>query len=308
MQLSPIDLARLNRSLGDKINNEARQRGVAAAAIRKQYIFTLFLSRIFDTDPQPPWVLLGGNALLIRTGGGRFTQDIDLARASAWETSEDARVELQELADRGADRDPFTFVVRSVTPHSEPDAYGYGGKTAKAKVQALLGEIIFDDFTIDLTERRHLDAPVEQVPLRAVISHETLTSLPTVPTTPLESHLADKVCAMYEMHGDRPSTRYRDLADIVRILDAGPIRGSRLAEVLQREAGRRKMTLPSRMQAPSEAWFEAFPLQASTFAEYPEKLWNLDAALNAARPLLDSVLSGERASGVWNPKTHTWSD
>ncbi|MDQ7880325.1 nucleotidyl transferase AbiEii/AbiGii toxin family protein [Microbacterium sp. QXD-8] len=311
MALTTLQLAALARSLQARLNNEARRRGVTADVIRKQYVFTLFLSRLFDTDPQPPWVLLGGNALLIRTGGGRFTQDIDLARESEWESTEDVRAELQSLVNAGADRDPFTFVVVSVEPHSEPDPYGYGAKTANAKVQASLGAQVFDTFTIDLTERRHLDVPVDQVPLRAVIEHDTLADLPSVPTTPLENHLADKVCAMYERHGrggESPSTRYRDLADIVRILDAGPIDAARLKEVLARESGRRRATLPSRMEAPAEEWRVAFPRQARTFAEYPSRLYELDASLDETRPCLDPVLSGERMSGTWDHEERSWSD
>jgi hypothetical protein len=311
MALTATQLANLARSLSARLNNEARRRGVTADVIRKQYVFTLFLSRLFDSDPQPPWVLLGGNALLIRTGAGRFTQDVDLARESKWKSTEDVRVELQSLADAGADRDPFTFVIVSVEPHSEPDPYGYGSKTATAKVQASLGAQVFDTFTIDLTERRHLDVPVDQVPLRAVIEHETLADLPSVPTTPLENHLADKVCAMYERHGkdgESPSTRYRDLADIVRIIRAGPIDAARFKEILTRESGRRKLALPSNMEAPAKEWRVAFPLQARTFAEYPSRLHELDSSLNETRPCLDPILSGDRTSGTWDHEAQFWTD
>jgi len=307
--LTAVELARFARSVGAKLNTEARHRGVAADVIRKQYVFTLFLSRLFGADPQPPWVLLGGNALLIRTGGGRFTQDIDLARQSAWTTAEDVRCELQSLADAPAARDPFTFIIASVEAHSEVDPFGYGAKTASAKVQARLGSQVFEVFTIDLTERRHLDVPVDHVPLRVVIPHATLSELPSVPTTPLENHLADKVCAMYELHGrDRtsPSTRYRDLADIVRILDAGPLNAERLITVLGRESGRRRMTLPERLVAPSDQWRDAFPRQARTFAEYPSRLYPLDASLDEARSCLDPILSGERTSGTWDSETRSW--
>lgn len=306
-----VQLASLARSISAKLNSEARRRGVTADVIRKQYVFTLFLSRLFGTDEDPQWVLLGGNALLIRTGGGRFTKDIDLARESVWATTDDALLELQSLADAGARRDPFTFVIASVEAHSDGHTLGYGAKTANAKVQARLGSQIFETFAIDLTERRHLDVPVDRVPLKAVIDHETLVDLPSVPTIPLENHLADKVCAMYELHGrdhTSPSTRYRDLADIVRILDAGPLDAARFIVVLKRESGRRRLTLPNLMGPPSGQWRDAFPLQARTFAEYPSRLYELDASLDETRPCLDPILSGERTSGTWNPATRSWSD
>ena len=228
-----------------------------------------------------------------------------------WTSTDNVRAELQALTDSGADRDPFIFVVVAVEPYSQPDPFDYGAKTAKARVQALLGAQVFDTFTVDLTERRHLDAPVDQVPLRAVIDHDTLSHLPSVPTTPLENHLADKVCAMFERHGrggDSPSTRYRDLADIVRILDAGHIDATRLKEVLDREAGRRRIRLPSLMESPAEGWQIAFPRQARTFAEYPSRLHDLDASLDETRPCLDPILSGERTSGTWDREKRAWSD
>ena len=225
---------------------------------------------------------------------------------SDWEGPEQLRAELQRMVDERSDRDPFTFTIDSVTAQSEPDPYGYGGKTAKAKVTARLGVSGFDGFSIDLTLRRHVDAPVDQVKLLPVIDDPTLASLPSVPTTPLENHLADKVCAMYEQHENGPSTRYRDLADIVRILRAGPIDAERLLIVLSREARRRKMTFPSAMTAPSETWHTAFPAQAKTFAEYPPELYDLNASLDATRGCLDEILSGARTTGVWDRETQTW--
>lgn len=308
MQLSTLELARLNQSLAGKLRNEAQKRKVAADLVRKQYVFTLFLSRIFDVEPQPPWVLLGGNALMIRTGGGRFTTDIDLAREGDWAEPQQLRDELQAMVDVRPDRDPFTFTIEAVVPHSEPDPLGYGGATAKAKVNASLGSSLFEGFSIDLTLRRHVDSPVDHVALRPVIDHPTLENLPTVPTTPLENHLADKVCALYEKHANGPSTRYRDLADIVRILEAGPIDAARLRLVLDREEQRRKMVLPVSMRAPSGAWTKEFPVQAKEFAEYPSALYSLVASLDATRPCLDPILAGTRNSGIWDPQLQEWID
>jgi len=229
-----LELNRLRASLGTKLVNEARNRGVAADPIRKQYIFTIFLSRIFQNQ-DAPFVLLGGNALLIRTGGGRFTQDIDLARETPWIDAEEVLAELRRFAGQPYRADPFEFELASATIHREVDPSGYGAETAKVKARALLGGHVFESFSIDLTVRRHLDAPVDRVPLKPVIDHETLRDLPTVPTTPVEHHLADKICALYERYGSNGATssRYRDLADIVRIVAAIPFDAGRLIKVLE---------------------------------------------------------------------------
>lgn len=306
--LTQLEANRLRQSLGTKLANEARRRGVAADPIRKQYIFTIFLSRLFQ-NPDAPWVLLGGNALLIRTGGGRFTQDVDLARDEPWASAEDALSELRRLCRRPHHGDPFEFELYAVTTQREADPYGYGVETAKVKARASLGGQEFESFSIDLSRRRHLDAPANQVPLKPIIDHETLRDLPSVPTTPIEHHLADKICALYELHGDNGdevSTRYRDLADVVRIVAAVPFEARRLSTVLQREAGRRKMELPDAVQAPSAAWVTGFPRSAAGFAQFPREYWDLDAALAFCDSCLGEILNGRRTSGSWNPDERSW--
>jgi hypothetical protein len=306
--LTQLEANRLRQSLGARLASEARSRGVAADPVRKQYIFTIFLSRIFQ-DATAPWVLLGGNALLIRTGGGRFTQDIDLAREAPWASPEDVLSELQRLSSRPHYGDPFEFELYSVTTHRQADPYGYGTETVKVRARALLGGQEFESFSIDLTTRRHIDAAVDQVPLTPIIDHDTLRDLPSVPTVPVEHHLADKICALYERHGpdgDEASTRYRDLADIVRIVAALPFGAARLTTVLEREAGRRQLTLPNKILAPSEDWATGFSRAARAFAEYPRDYRDLHAALTFCSTCLDEILSGERTSGTWNPHDRSW--
>jgi hypothetical protein len=305
---SQIELIRLRASLGAKLASEARKRGVTADLVRKQYIFTIFLSRIFQDDAAP-WVLLGGNALMIRTGHGRFTQDVDLARQSAWRSLDDALAELRMLSSRPYRNDPFEFKLDSVEQHQEPDPYGYGAETGKVKARAMLAGRDFESFSIDLTTRRHVDGRVDNIPLRPIIEHETLEELPAVPTTPIENHLADKICALFERHGPDgsvPSTRYRDLADIVRIIKATPFDAGRLMIVLEREADRRRMTLPAGFIAPSADWVAAFPRAAANFAEYPRELWDLAAALTFCGACLDEVLAGHRRGGIWDPRDQSW--
>lgn len=307
--MADVEMQRLNMLLARMIKAEATRRGVIASSVRKQYVFTLFLSRMFSGNDQPPWVLLGGNALLIRTGGGRFTQDIDLARDSTWVDVDEVREELQALANQNPERDPFVFDIYAVKAHSEADPFGYGTKTAKARVRVTLGGVEFDTFSIDITTRRHLDGAVDDIPLRPIIEHETLNDLPAVPTTPAENHLADKICAMYEPHGEdkKPSTRYRDLADIVRLIGAADIDAERLMRVLDREKQRRKIALPVAMVSPGESWEIQFPRAARDFAEYPSDLHPLDASLEAAAVCLDPILSGERTTGVWSSGKRVWA-
>lgn len=303
----PANLGSYRASLNARLRNVAKARGVSPVFVRKQYVFTKFLNRVF-TQAAEGWVLLGGNALLIRTGGGRFTQDIDLARQGELPAPQSLQQELQTYCRPPDDGDYWFFDIKSVESRDNTDQYGYGTHAIKVKVASRLGTKTFEEFTIDITQRRHVDGAVDHVPLRAVIDDDTGDELVSVPTVPVENHLADKICAMYERHGaeQKPSSRMRDLADIVRIVQALRIDAERLRTVLDREAGRRKIQLPAGIVEPDPKWATDFPREARTFAEYPDELHSLEASLGVASKCLNEILAGERTSGVWKPRSASW--
>ncbi|MGP6175382.1 nucleotidyl transferase AbiEii/AbiGii toxin family protein [Corynebacterium sp. A21] len=301
-------LQRLRKILSTKITTVARGKGVDPQLVRKQYVFALFFKRLFHGDTAD-WMLLGGNALLIRAGGGRFTRDIDLARDTTWEDPAPVREELQALVNAGMSSDPFRFELGDIDAHSDPDSFGYGSKTAKITVTVWLGNRIFDTFIIDITNRRHDHGPVDMLPLSPVIEHETLADLPDIPVVAVENHLADKICAMYELHGrnkDEPSTRYRDLADLVRLISSSRIDAARLREVLDHEQQRRGIVLPQQLQAPSPRWVENFPRAAKDFAEYPVAYHPLEVSVDVAGRCLDPILAGAIMTGQWDPISYSW--
>lgn len=296
------------KQINARLRNEADAQRASVIDLRKQYIFTIFLRRIFHT-PDGQWLLLGGNALILRTGGGRYTQDIDLARATPLSDAGTVRKELQSLVDRETPDGLFRFDIRKIEMRTNHvDDFGYRTPTAKASVTAYLGTKVFDSFSIDIVQQRHLQSPVEWIPLRAVIQHETLENLPKVPVAPLESHLADKICAMYERHKGSPSTRMRDLADIVRIVQQLSFTAGVLQEKLSHERQRRDMTLPLSFESPGANWETSFPKAAKTYNGYPPELHALKASLEYAGACLTPVLSGSRKDGIWKPESQQWID
>lgn len=305
----PATLSAYRASLNARLRAEAKHRDVPVALIRKQYVFTEFLDRLFRNGADN-WVLLGGNALLIRTGGGRFTQDIDLAHQGELPDPTALRDELQSYCQRRNEQEFWFFDIETVVVHNSTDQYGYGTQAMKAKVISRLGTGTFEPFSIDITQRRHVDSPVDLVPLRALISDQTDGDLVSVPTIPVENHLADKICAMYERHGpeQKPSTRMRDLADIVRILQQLPFDAARLHTVLEREAGRRKIQLSSEIVVPGPDWARDFPKAAKDFAEYPVELRPVEASLDVAGQCLNPILAGDRREGAWQPTSSSWAD
>ena len=304
---SAINPLILRRSIGAKIKNAAAKADVPPADMRKRFIFSIFFKHLF-AEPND-WMVLGGNALVVRTGGGRFTQDVDLSRATPWENSDDLKEELQSLINAGNGVTPFEFIVTKVVPHSEPDIYGYGAETASAKVTVELGNMEFDSFSIDLTSRRHTQPQPEMIKVREPFSHELLENLPEIPVVAIENHIADKVCALYEDYGGRTgrSTRYRDLADLVRIAQNLDFKAEKLVKMLPHEAQRRKMKMPLAMESPHTSWEEEFPNAARKFAQYPAEYTDLAAALNVVGRCLDEILDGRRSEGRWNAGEQKWT-
>lgn len=302
---APSSPAALRASLNSLLKNEARRRGVTVELVRKQYIFTVFFRRVFARE-QTGWMLLGGNALLIRTGGGRFTRDIDLARASGWESPEALLTELRDLvADEPTDG--FRFEVTGVLGHDRTDAYGYGTATSKVGVRSFLGAVPFEPFSIDISVRRHVEGPVDRIAPMQVIDHPSLIDLPLIPTVPVENHLADKICAMYEPHETGVSTRYRDLADIVRIIKDLRFNAGQLDKLLEHESQRRRIQRPGALTSPGSQWSTGYESAARGFAEFPVELQSLDASLAYASGCLTDVLARHRRTGTWDPEAQAWA-
>lgn len=305
---SAIELARERRSRDAKIRNAARSQGTTAELIRKQVAFNLFFQRIFSPEDSR-WTLLGGNALLIRTGYGRFTQDIDLSRNEQWADLSHVQEELGALLSEGDRPDDFSFAITKAIAHSEPDNYGYGSKTAKINVRVDFGGKPFDTFSIDITSRKHITSAVERIQLKPALDDQALIDLPAIPTVPAENHLADKICALYETHhGEkrRPSTRYRDLADMIRFVKDVPFDAAQLILVLKHEQQRRKIQLPHQLSSPHLSWEKEYPKAARTFAQYPQHLLPLDKALDYAGTCLNEILNTTRTTGYWNPEHQQW--
>lgn len=300
----PSSPAALRASLNSLLKNDAQRRGVTVEVVRKQYIFAVFFRRVFARD-DARWMLLGGNALLIRTGGGRFTRDIDLARDSGWESPEELLAELRDLV-AGGPTDLFRFEVTGVLEHDRTDAYGYGTATSKIGVRSFLGAVEFEAFSIDVSVRRHIDGPVDRIAPMPVIDHPTLDGLPLIPTVPVENHLADKICAMYEPHETGVSTRYRDLADIVRIIKDLRFEAGRLDELLEHESQRRRIERPHAMTPPGPQWATDYESATRGFAEFPTHLQSLEASLAYASGCLADVLTRHRHTGTWDPDAQAW--
>ncbi len=76
---------------------------------------------------------------------------------------------------------------------------------------------------------------------------------------PLVDHIADKVAATFERYGETvaPSTRYKDLVDLVAIILEASVRANAQTAALTSEADRRGIALPDRFIVPDRGLWDA---------------------------------------------------
>jgi len=119
---------------------------------------------------------------------------------------------------------------------------------------------------------------------------------------PLVDHIADKVSAIVQRYGDqdRPSTRFKDLVDLVAMVNEVSVATDQQTAALRSEAERRGIALPATFDVPDrEIWDWGYAAEAGrsllTIAG------TLDKALRIVRPFVEPLLVGT-AAGRWDPK------
>ena len=126
---------------------------------------------------------------------------------------------------------------------------------------------------------------------------------------PLVDHVADKVAATFDGYGENkqnPSTRFRDLVDLVAISLGATIAADAQMAAMQSEADRRGVTLPARFDVPDRAlWERGYAAEAQR--SLLPIAHTLDEALDVVRPFLDPLLDGT-ACGTWDRDGQRWTE
>ena len=282
------------RALTDKLRDLATRSRWTLQQLQRQMAYDRLLERLYLVDEG--WIIKGATALLARDIGVRGTLDIDLYREVAREI---AGADLREAAalDLG---DWFRFQVGAPRPLADT-----GG--VRLPVKAFVGNTEWAAFHVDLVgeDLRMTGAPEDVPPLARVVMPDVEQHGYRV--YPLVDHVADKVCAIFERHGPtrRPSTRYRDLVDLVAIVLAAPVEAEPQLTALRSETQRRGMQLPGRFAVPDQRlWESGYPAEAERSLLPVAR--TLDEALATVMPFLDPLLDWT-ARGRWDPRHTRWA-
>jgi len=124
---------------------------------------------------------------------------------------------------------------------------------------------------------------------------------------PLVDHVADKVAATYERYGTSrmPSTRYRDLVDLIAIITGASVEATAQRTALESEFARRGLALPNHFDIPDRAlWTSGYAAEARR--SLLDTARTLDEALALLQPFADPLLQGT-ARDSWHPSQGRWA-
>ena len=282
------------------LKKAVRDRGGDPGDGYRQALRDRFLCRVFS-DPDGRFILKGGSGLLARIPDGRATRDIDFATASR-ESSEDALAALVELVDR----DMGDFLAFKLDKWSESlDDNGYS-RLLKLRFQTFLGHEEKDPILIDLSLDCGITQPADRIVPANRVRVAGLESCDYL-VYPLPDQLADKLCAIMETQpGGWPSSRMKDLVDVVYYATNVTLALKDLARAIECECRKRGMGVPSRFEAPA-AWAGSFAAFAKK-SGLPEEHASFTAATSLASAFFDPALGGTlaRQNSFWDSDSLCW--
>jgi len=283
------------QALDQRLKNEAANTGLGVARLRKRVAFELFLRRLLLVAPDR-WVLKGALALDFRLAvATRSTKDIDLGRDDDEQTATRDVAAAQQLAMD----DFFTFAAIRTDTLEDTDEFS----AVRFHVTAQLAGRTFEQFLLDIGFSDTISWTPDTIHTSELLSFAGIGPL-ALPAIPIPQHLAEKVHAYTRIYGEykQPSTRPKDLVDILLIERSVPIQAKELRDALQSTfAERARQPLPTSLPPPPATWAGPYGRLAETVSVESD----LSSAFTRASAFLDPVLSGY-ARGGWDTRRRKW--
>jgi hypothetical protein len=285
--------ASFRQALTDRLKQTAKHSRWTMPQLQRQVAYDRLLERLYLADDG--WILKGATALLARGLGTRGTLDIDIYRQV---TQEVAEIDLRQAAAIDA-ADWFRFEIGAGAV--------LGATGVRLPVNSVIGTATWAQFHVDLVGIgvRMTGQPEDVPPLaQGVIPEVTQHGYKAYPLT---DHVADKVAATYERYGEArmPSTRYRDLVDLVSIVTGASLPAKGQQAALISEFQRRGLLLPGTFDVPDRRlWEPGYAAEAKR--SLLARCRTLDDALVAVREYIDPLLNGT-ATGTWDQELRKWT-
>jgi predicted nucleotidyltransferase component of viral defense system len=282
------------QALEQRLKDAAAGNDARLVTARRRVLFYRLLARLASIAGDS-WMLKGGLALDLRLPErARATRDVDLD----WHAPADQLLDALIDATRHDAGDFLDFAVeRTGTP---PDRLG--GSHRFRAVADLAGRQ-FDSFQLDVGLREQTGHEVELLRTPDVLAFADVDP-PTVAALPIAIQVAEKLHAYTRTYeGNRPSTRVKDLVDLVLVAEFLSIGASDLRDALEGTLENRGLQpVPPSVPEPPTVWRRPFRDLAGTVGAPAD----LRTAHAVATGMLDPVLDGTVVRGSWDPSRQRW--
>ncbi|MBJ7248882.1 MAG: nucleotidyl transferase AbiEii/AbiGii toxin family protein [Thermoleophilia bacterium] len=266
--------------------------------IRGEY-FDRFLSRVFSEGDESEWLLKGGTGLLARVPSARATLDIDLYRDGF--TLDEALADLRRLASTDLG-DHFRFEYagheKSISGEQQPYTDGYA-----VTFKVFIGGRGKDTIRVDLavgagpTDSVTTANPANALDLPRLVRHQYRLF-------PVADQIAEKVCATMQTYHDRPSSREKDLVDLVLLAVTQDVDGAALGLAISTGVHRRLMEPFDHFVVPND-WGPRYSKLAKP-VPYCADFRTIDLAREFVAQFIDPVLKGTATGHVWSSRDREW--
>jgi hypothetical protein len=259
---------------------------------RRRVAYDRLLARLHDAAPGQ-WLLKGGFALDLRLAErARATRDVDIEWRA---TEEELRETLVDAAALSSD-DFFTFAIEraGIPPERLGGAHRF-------RVTASLAGRLFETFLLDVGMPA---VPVDEYDkLRSDLLAFAEIEPVEIPAIPLERHLSEKLHAYTRRYrDDQPSSRAKDLIDIVLILELKAFELERLQSEVVRVFVARETHPPTSLPIPPREWTQPYRALAEEVGLDPD----LGAGHQLAAEFFDPVLASETSVARWDTGGFEW--
>ncbi len=290
------------RAMEQAVKAAARASGRDVNKAIQAFYHDRFLCRVFSAD-EPRFVLKGGQSMLAHIPNARETRDIDLIGRTS-----DIDEALKELIDAASiDLDDFVefrFANKRPTDTSQDYREGYtvtfetwlGGTSRKGTLSI--------DLVVDALPPEDFDviAPVSRIEIDGIKTFRYLTNT-------AENRIAEKVCATMQDYNGRPSSRVKDLADLVTSMLNEEVNASKLSQLISVECRLRQIKGINQFSVPA-SWKSALSgnyAKLAKEASLPSEISSVEAAEAAVSAWLSPVLSGDASGKTWIPEERQWA-
>ncbi len=280
--------AAFRAALEDRLRHEAQSHKLDLARLRRRLVLERVIARLEIHSPGR-WVVKGGMALEVRLGDrARFTRDLDVVVRGSSDLSE-----IRDLLETSLAADPtgdeFDFALGE---SSLLDAGQMGQPGWRFPVGAFLAGRQFDSTKLDVVPRAGEVIATDRLPLP---NRLVFADIPTVEVEVVDprQHFAEKFHAFTRTYQGSPSTRIRDLPDMLLLLDDGLEPTQQLIEVIEAVfAARGAEPVPRQPPRPaSPHWRDGYARIASEL-DLAER--DLHEALRRLEQFWEEVLAAKR--------------